>query len=164
MDIRHWGLDRIMQLPDWCFGRKFEVCVALLSAAGARTWDISEIALPEVCVLWEVSMTPSTAEFQIESYRLALGDILPTAAGEMDVMEPLIHGLGEQGPSPRDIYGLPRYAGWRFMTRKPIEAGGRRIVLEMKATDSQGGRLQVVCVFSSIPKEVPDWLVLGQGS
>ncbi|GAH72945.1 unnamed protein product, partial [marine sediment metagenome] len=56
MDVRNWPADRIMQLPDHCFGRRW-----LVSVIGARSeigpaFDISEAGLPEWTVIWNLTL------------------------------------------------------------------------------------------------------------
>ena len=53
MDIRNWPMNRIMQLPDCCFSRRWPVGVSWLGEAVSVGYDISEAGLPERCVIWE---------------------------------------------------------------------------------------------------------------
>lgn len=158
MDVRSWGLGQIMQLPDCCFGRRFSVCCDALSVEEALAWDISEVALPEKCVLWEVVINSdvSVVAPQIASVRIALGDQLPASSAMMDALEPLVPGLGIQGPEPRYISGLTNHLV--FHTRYPISVNGRRLILEVISNAGVSARIQLVCEFSSIPTEVPDCL------
>lgn len=161
MDIRNWPIDRIMQLPDSCFGRRFSVCVNVDTTGSAVAWDISEIAFPEMCVLWEVAISANNYNFapQLDNVRIALGDQLPTAAAMMNALEPLTPGLGAQGPEPRNIGAI--LGSFIFHMRIPISAQGRRLVLEVTPSAEQDVKVSVVCQVSSIPKEVPDWLRSG---
>ncbi|GAH58066.1 unnamed protein product, partial [marine sediment metagenome] len=94
MDIRNWPMDRIMQLPDECFGRRFLVSCSLAYADAGSTFDISEIALPEACVLWSLNVAWYNEDTATHYIRLALGDQLPATVAMMDALEPLISGLG----------------------------------------------------------------------
>ena len=158
MNIRNWPLDRIMQLPDSCFGRRFSVCAHVSTDDSTVAWDISEIAFPETFVLWEVAISQHYFGFTefFDSLRLALGDQLPTAAAMMNALEPLIPGFGAQGPEPRYFMALPDY--FAFHMRNPISAKGRRLVLEATPLPEVNIDVQVVCEVSSMPTEVPDWL------
>ncbi len=57
MDIRNWPLSQIMQLPDAAFGRRWPVGLAYAFAGAGAEFDISEAALPERFVIWEVLST-----------------------------------------------------------------------------------------------------------
>lgn len=159
MDIRNWPLGRIMQLPDHCFGRRWAVSVAQANEASQTNYDISEVALPDVGVMWEVGIYGFGAIGQLCTIRLAIGDQLPAAAAEMDRLEPLIMGLGFQGADPRRIrlqWATPMVA---VDLRMPIQAQGRRLVMEV-VTDA-GQVMDVICVIvvSGVPTEVPNCLL-----
>lgn len=158
MDVSKWNLDKIMQLPDWCFGTRYEVCVARYSPNGATTWDMSEVSLPNVFVLWEVGIYTAPIDYNVKDYRLALGNKVPNSTAKMDRCMSLVVGLGLAGAEPRVICAAPRYGQMVFHPRRAIQSQARRLILEMTATTGQDGRLQVICIVSSIPKEVPDWL------
>ncbi len=163
MDIRNWPLDEIMQLPIYCFGRRFPVFLNASSINDTPGWDISEVALPEKCVIWEFVSWVESPIITPTSFRLALGDQLPTTVVMMDALEPLFFGFGHQGAEPRNIlYGVnikPHF----LRLRLPVMAGGRRPILEVIVPGSSMGYLNVVLVVSSIPTKVPDCLIPGRG-
>lgn len=161
MNIRNWPMNRIMQLPDYCFGRRFIVSAAPAAPAGGAGWDISEIALPERFVIWEFFCWWINIEALFLSWRLALGDILPTTIAEMDALQPLFPGLGVQGAEPRALSPLPYRIFMRWQIRQSVVAAGRRLVAELTSVPSKQGRIQVAIVVSSIPTEVPEWLISG---
>ncbi len=162
MDIRNWPMDRIMQLPDCCFGRRFIISCTSLALAGTARWDISEVAFPESAVIWEVLAWGNGGYPDIHSIRLAIGDQLPTAVAMMDGLEPLFQGLGRQGISPRVIIGsIEGFLALRRL-KMPLSAAGRRLVLEVQAAVEKDAEYTVCLTVSSMPKEVPDWLFSGQ--
>lgn len=161
MDIRNWGLHQIMQLPDSVFGRRYCVSCAKLAEQGATVWDISEIALPERAVLWEVTVFASTDAYSVASMRIALGDQQPTTAAMMSRLEPLIPGLGYQGPDPRYIHPYAALGMHLVRLKMPIATMGRRLVLETTAVDGANGSLTLATVWSAVPNEVPDCLISG---
>jgi hypothetical protein len=159
MNISNWGIGRIMQLPDWCFGRRWCVSLAYYRVSGQVVWDISEIGLGDKAVLWNVAIRHNDYSEMSDYLRLALSDQLPANAGEMDVLEPLIPGLGFQGAEPRRIYlGRPSTA-IDIPLRMPIDAQGRRPVLEVASAAMESFSVLVALTVSSVPTEVPDWLV-----
>lgn len=158
MDIRSWALHQIMQLPDNCFGRRFLVSCCVAAGAGVAAWDISELAFPERAVIWEFGMTNVGTTQELDSFRLALGDVLPTSTAIMDALEPVFPGLGLTGLSPRQIY-----TGWispmhLSRLRFPIMASGRRLVFEATGLADKTPLVTVMLLVSSIPVEVPDCL------
>ena len=162
MDVSKMGLNEIMQLPDEAFGRRWIVSVAQVQASTVLAWDISEGTLPERFVLWELVMYMGAIEYQAVDFRLALGDQLPTAAAQMDLLQALIPGLGLDGPDPR----YNRIIQGRGMSvrnlRMPIRASGRRLIMESQAIVVVPNHTQAAIVVSSIPREVPEWLISGQ--
>ena len=159
MNIDNWPMHRIMQLPDWCFGRKFVVSCCVHAGAGATDWDISEITLPENFVVWQIKIMQFAVVDTVSSIRIALGDQLPTAAKMMDALEPLIYGLGLQGAEPRQIDVSPRSTLFSLDLRLPIAAQGKRLILEATGAPASSNYTTIAVVISSLPKEVPDWLL-----
>lgn len=159
MDIRNWPLDRIMQLPDHCFGRRWPVIFTKQAAIQATSYFISELALPDTAVLWEIHSTIIIGgEATTSTYlphNLKLGDQLPTADAQVAALDDLLPGLDERdavGGILRDDIHLTRL-------RLPIAAQGRRVVLRLVNTEEVAIVFQLGLIFSSIPAEVPDWLL-----
>lgn len=158
MRIDQWGIGRILELPDHLFGRRFLVSCSVEGGDAAAAWDISELAFPEVAVIWEVRIFSVLAGSNVDSIRLAIGDQLPTATAQMDGLEPFIQGLGAQGPGPRAINpSLDGRMEWDRL-RFAIATAGRRLVLEATGIAGQTPVVTVGVVVSSVPKEVPEWL------
>lgn len=160
MNIRDWPMDGIMQLPDHCFGRRWPIACEI-STITDPTYDISEIALPERCVVWSVALDWWNASIDTDAYiRLALGDQLPLNVGMMNILEALIRGVGVQSGEPRYIGLEVGSLNLLWPMRMGLAAAGRRLV--MSARPVGGNWLTVRCVLevSSMPTEVPDWLIL----
>lgn len=148
-----------MQLPDCCFGQKFVVSCDLNAPDGTSVWDISEVGLPDVCVIWEVNIFWYYAKLRGDFIRIALGDQLPTTVLMMEQLEPLINGYGRQGAGPRAIHGYVYVGQEQINMRKVVNAQGRRLVIQGTATVGGDMHVRVWTVVSSIPTEVPDWMV-----
>lgn len=159
MNIRDWPLGQIMQLPDCCFGGRFLVSCYIRQTILGAGWDISEIALPEKFVLWEVEFDVMTEVDKLVLTRLALGDQLPVAVGMVDALEPLLQGFGVQGPEPRVIesFGSVSFSFRRL--RQPYTPAGRRLVMEVDLPIAVVAYVSASLIVSSIPTEVPDCLV-----
>lgn len=161
MDIRNWPLDKIMQLPDNAFGRKFMVAVEAQVPAGGTAFDIAEIAMPEQFVLWELSIYVVRISTFTEYVRIGLAQRLPASLAEFMLLDPLLHGLGIQGPPPRQIMLQGFQTIQTITVRMPFEAQSRKLALMCFAAETNHIWVRVVAVVSSIPKEVPDWIVSG---
>lgn len=161
MRIDNWGLGQIMQLPDNLFGRQFAVCCHVEADAGVRGWDISEVGLPERCVIWQFVIRGTFRRASADTVRVALGDQLPAAAAEMDRLEPLISGLGAQGAGPRVIALDAEGSVVDLRLRMAVAAMGRRLVVELNAAATDGSMVDVHLVVSGVPKEIPEWMGLG---
>lgn len=161
MNVRDWPMGQIMQLPDCCFGRRWLVSCSFENKTVGTFWDISESAFPENIVIWELSITAKHEVLTGNFVRIALGDHLPTAAAEVDRLEPLFRGHGLTGAEPRQIV-LP-YADQHQITslKQNVATSGRRMVVEFLSF-GPGSRFVIVgVVVSSIPTEVPDCLISG---
>ncbi len=148
-----------MQLPDCCLGRRFPVFVALETVTDETHWDISELALPDRTIVHELAIVASGAYGMEGTVRLALGDQLPTTTAQMDSLEPLFHGFGLQGPGPRySNFSMPMNFAFRRL-KMYVPAQGRRIILEAFTASAQGPSFYAAIIVSSIPTEVPEWLI-----
>ena len=91
MEIRNWPMDRIMQLPDHCFGRRFSVIFSGSVGAFGTSYFISELSLPDRCVLWELNMFSRTATADIPfgqiRYSFKLGTKLPASDAEVALLD-----------------------------------------------------------------------------
>ncbi len=158
MDIRNWPMDRIMQLPDCVFGRRWLMACEKRSVSDTEAFDITELALPEKCVIWNLALDTSPGEGLNLYVRLALGDQLPTTTAMMSALEPLFPGLGFQGAEPREITLRSGVFVVSWPLRMPVASAGRRMVLGVMGAETPRVSARVVIEVSSIPTEVPDWL------
>jgi len=159
MNISQWPMSRIMQLPDFCFGRRWQVSCSAKGVVVGPNWDIAEIAFPEHIVLWELNLYSVGSVTTAKTFRLALGDQLPTSGAMMDALEPFLPGLGITGPEPRLIMPLHYGSLTGPMLRTNIHTAGQRLVLEVSADVTASDALVVIVIVSSLPTEAPDWLV-----
>ncbi len=159
MNISDWPLEKIMQLPDHCFGRRYAVSCTIDELGEANYFDISEISFPETFVLWEMSFISAGALNTIIPIRLAMGDQIPADTAAMSLLEPFIPGLGVQGREPRVMQLSPTSGSGIRMFRQPIHASGRRLILEVQGLSELQYLITVVAIISSIPKDIPDCLI-----
>ena len=159
MNIEKWGLDEIMMLPDHAFGRRFIVSCRLDGSQEGYFWDISELGLPERCVIWEFWWDGQSGSATANELRLAWGDQLPTTHGAFMALDPVFPGFGLQGPEPRNFLCNILARGDFRQLRQPVLAGGRRLVMEVTAGAFAFPYVFVGLVVSSIPKEIPDWIL-----
>lgn len=161
MHIEHWSINRVLRLPDWMFGRRFEIGVSFLIEQEQIYYDICEIPLPNLCVIWELSIWVPDGISSDSFLRLALGDHLPGAQTEFEVMEPVFQSIGSPTVGPRRIW-LSSAGQWGVNTlRKVIEPQGRRLVGEVENNGSGTGNVMAILIVSSIPREIPEWMVSG---
>ncbi len=163
MDIRNWPVDRIMQLPDWCFGRRWPVGLQFTTPDANPVFDICEAALPEVCILWEVSLFVSGLPGITVGFTLALGDQLPADDAAFNVCELLFPGVESPEGIRGEIEKLTDSGPPAFQIRQPVATAGRRIVGRAIRILGEALAAQAVIIVSSVPTEVPDWLISGPG-
>ncbi|KPK74927.1 MAG: hypothetical protein AMJ79_12805, partial [Phycisphaerae bacterium SM23_30] len=119
-------------------------------------YEISEYALPDKTVIWELIITINNNYAAYGYVTIALGDQLPGGAAEFNALTRVFPGceneLGEKGVITvvgmsmiqiRNIRKLIKPQGNRFVLRYYNPAAGNRIVT-------------VGLVISSIPYEIPD--------
>ncbi len=163
MDIRSWPIDKIMQLPDCCFGRRWLVGVYSTDVALGTYYDISEAGLGDRCVVWNLMANAGTSTAGITEISIALGDVLPTTDAEFDALAPLFSDLGRRDADRRALV-IGAFAIAINLTMKlPVMAQGRRLVGRFEVLGVEIATPQVIMEVSSFPTEVPDWLISGRG-
>ncbi len=161
MDIQKWPFDKIMQLPDWCFGMRWWVGTYVGTEAAGTTYFMIEESVPDVFVLWDVliSTTGSTAATHT-NVTLRLCREEPTGAN-IKMFERLMRNMSAR-KQMYDIHLPPVALTHLGPMRNLIEAGNNRIGGALKlVAETATCENAVACLISGIPREVPDWVVSG---
>ena len=156
MNIADWPESKIMALPDHLFGQRQLITITDLVAQSQAGYEISEYALPDKTVIWELIITINNNYAAYGYVTIALGDKLPGGAAEFNALECVFPGCedntGRKGVIEvvgmgmiqiRNIKRLIRPQGNRFVMRFENPAAGNRTAT-------------VGLVISSIPNEIPD--------
>jgi hypothetical protein len=162
MDIRDWPLDMVMQLPDCCFGRRWSYAYGQEVQEDASAFQLITSALPERFVVWERHQwyaAPLGAGMNDDEFfvQWLLTDDVPTTVAEAATRRILFE------TDVLAVQGLRCFSGWLHLDRlrMPVQSGGQGLVLAMVSGGSDNATIGAGIVVSSVPKEVPDWL-LGQ--
>ena len=159
MDIRNWSIDRIMKLPESAFGRRWPIAVTYLLAGAAAKFDIADTKLPDGFVIWEVMIEMRWASSSNMEVTLATGEQLPASDAvfnQLPLVFPQIKTPSGQLGAMEAMYNSS-YAIRKM--KVPVVNNGSRLIGRFIRTigSSVGGAC--ILVVSSIPKEVPDWLL-----
>lgn len=161
MDISKWSPDRIMALPDWCFGRRWWIGEYIGTNAGALVYFTIKDKLPDWFVVWSmfVQGTDWTAGTGIN-----LTVKLAHLAADNDSFwnaDRLFHQIATENM----IYELFLTVKGMFYLpyiRSLHESKNNRICGAFKIrNETETCENQIAVLISSIPKEVPDWVVSG---
>ena len=159
MDISHWSMNQIMQLPDFVFGRQLCISQYIGTAAGVESYFKMKQQLPDWFVVWSILVEAekhSAATWVNMSLRL--GD-WATAPANWKELDRLIRDKG----SVEQTYDwhLPA-VGLKHITglRELVNGKGRHIIGLIKMVSETGSVESMVSVFiTPVPREAPDWLV-----
>jgi len=161
MDVSKWPIDKIMALPDWCFGMKWWVGTYVGTSADGFTPFIIEESVPDRFVLWDVliSTTGHTAATHA-NISIRLCRQAPTSSN-LKQFRRLLTNFSTRKQS-YDIH-LPPVATTHLGPMKNlIEAENDKIGGALKlVSETATCENTIACLISSIPKEVPDWVVSG---
>lgn len=159
MRIDNWPMERIMQLPDWCFGRRWMVGVRANITSAAAHFDICEFAFPERAVVWEINIHQAYYTTSSSEVCLALGDHLPANAAEFAELPLLFPGAISPSGQRGAFICTYLYVNRVSHLRKIVEAHGNRLVGSFVRIVGDTEFLAGNVVISSVPREVPDWLI-----
>lgn len=159
MDIRDWPLDRIMQLPDHCFGRRWPIITSRVIAGTAVDEWLVEAPLPDKCILWSTLVQFISEAFTDNYFKLALGDHEPANDAEFDAFERVVSGDYENATDEGAVYVIVNIL-MGFSCRLPLFPQGRRFAIQASnAHPVTPGYFTAIFIVSSIPTEVPDCLL-----
>jgi len=158
VDISKWPLNKIMQLPDHCFGRRWWVGTYVGTAADATTYFAIEESVPDKFILWDVliATTGHTAAKQA-NVTLRLCSQAPTA-GNIKTFRRLMTNMSSR-IQMYDIYLPPVALSHLGPMRNFIEAGNDKIGGALKLpSETATCENAVACLISGIPREIPDFM------
>ncbi len=159
MDVRNWPMDRIMQLPDRCFGRRWFVGMISGKEDAGADYIVAEPELPTAMVVWGMYLT--IRQTAITGWKLSyrLGPDMVYDAASFDALERVFPNLAHIS----FLYEIwSNNCDQMIVTglRNFVEPNGRRLVMAIATVDGTGYREAAAgLLISSIPKEVPDWLL-----
>ena len=158
MDIRNWPMDKIMQLPDHCFGRREMLQLAVDLTGAGSVYSLNPAGLPDKMVIWEVNAAVRAVLASTIHIGLALGEQLPASDAEYNALELVFPNVISSDEDRGEFELCVNSAFSITRIRFPVIAQGRRLIA--KFTRHQGNATEgvIAVVFSSIPNEVPSWL------
>jgi len=161
MDIRKWPIDKIMQLPDWCFGSRWQIISSRDVAADTTDEWLAKPSLPEYIVLWRIAVTGYVNGGVRNIVKFAIGDHEPASDAEFDEFERIFKGDLENAVAEGGIM-LHNYVALDLRMRMPIHSMGRNFAVQFTNGHETGWSNPVFSFeISSFPTEVPDWLISG---
>lgn len=162
MNIDNWPMDRIMRLPDWCFGRRWFVGTYCGEAGGGVAYFTCQESLPDKFVVWGVLFCArNPAPVNVMRVTIRLGDHTPVSGADAMTMERLFKGISTPGIL-YEFYSSQWDLSWNVIERILIETAGRRIQVVTNGDQANAYEMTVAVLISALPKEVPDWLSSGQ--
>ena len=162
MRIDNWPLDRIMRLPDWCFGRRWWVGTYSGGTNGVINYGIIEEQLPDKFVIWGMFFcSRSVGMTEAMRVTLRLNDVAPVAWADVYALEHLFKGIGISNVIYEFNFAA-NTAFWMNTERVIVESAGRKIVFVTNGDQAITYESTIAVQISSMPKEVPDWLLSGQ--
>jgi len=157
-----WSLDAIMQLPDWCFGRRWWIGTYVGTATTVVTFFTIEDRVPDRFVIWSLifngSKWTATTGFDL-ALRLA------NQGEDTDGFwkSPRLFQQIAKETMSYEFFHCGKTGLYLQNIRSVHEARGLRICGAVKLIDETATCENMCAVLiSSVPKEVPDWVVSGR--
>lgn len=158
MNISDWPISKIMQLPDYAFGRREIVQLAMDLTDANAVYAISPAGLAERTVIWDIGTSNRGASNTTTHAALSLGDFLPTTDAQFNAMEVMFPGVIA---SDGGVGEFEAAAGSYMNTskvRQVFQTSGRRFVARFIRHQQNATESVIVVAYSSIPTELPEWL------
>lgn len=161
MDISNWSLDKILELPDWCFGKRWWVGTYVGTLNDEASYFLIEESVPDKFVLWDVVVsTTGHRDAEHANVTLRLCRQVPTSTNIKEYRR-LMTNLSNRTQT-YDVYLPPVALSHLGPMRNLVEADNDQIGGCLKLV-GEGADCEnsVACLISGIPREVPDWVVSG---
>jgi len=163
MNISNWPTGRIMQLPDEVFGRRWPVITSRSIAIGLTDEWMCKTRIPNKMVIWEMIINAWVDYEDLNWMKFAFGNHEPANDAEFDAFERIFEGDLDNATEEGAIY-MPKMQTVRMQMRMPEEPNGNRFCFQASNTSTTNTmQIAVGIVISSMPTEVPDWIISGQG-
>jgi len=164
MDIRNWPMNRIMQLPDCCFGRRWLVACAAETAEAGDEYAIVGAGMPDRAVIWEINVTMEFAITQVVGLEFAWAERLVTTAAEWSGLQKMFPCQGQKDGADYNFWASSGSSVITANLKLPSPALGKRPSVRLDDGSTSGKDVTVYFTISSLPTEVPDWLNLAKAS
>lgn len=163
MDIRNWPAERIMQLPDCVFGRRWFVGMISGKEGAGADFIVSDEPLPDRMVVWGLFITGRQTAMSSWEVTFRLGQDLTYNLATVEVLPRIFPGLAHP-TFVNEIWNQNGACTWWPGLRNYVEAQGKRLVMVLTTNDGTGYReFSAGLLISSVPREIPEWLISGQG-
>lgn len=159
MDIRNWNANKVLQLPDWCFGNRYWVGEYMGSTGGTVYYRGGEEILPDKFMLWGVLVSARSVNC-LEALRLTIrlaGAAVATVAAAK-LIERVLKSIST-ADILYELYVNQNGVTWIGDIRQLVEPNGKRLALVSNGDQTIAYEMTVGLLISAVPKEVPDWLV-----
>jgi len=164
MDIRKWSIHKKMALPDWCYGPRWWIGdFVATTAAGVAYFFFSDLP-PDNFVVWDVIVSQGgyAAATKID-LTLCLCRQAPVV-GDIKTLTRLLRQFGTPGQA-YDMHFPPNTLSHLGPMRTFVEANndgiGGALILPSETANCE---TTIAVLISSLPKEVPAWVVSGMGA
>lgn len=148
-----------MQLPDCCFGPRWPIGVDMRVSGTAIVLQMSDGVFPDKAVIWEVlidSDSPSVGHFY---FLMGYAEDINYSLAEFYNVPPILRGVSRQG-HVNNLFECDTYFKIALRNLKiPVETQNKHLVVLLRNTDLIVVAFRVWITVSSIPTEVPDWMV-----
>lgn len=161
MDVSRWPLDKMEQLPDFVFGRKYFIGTISGKDGTGAEFVVSDEKLPNRMVVWGFYCTGRQEAMTSWEITYRMGPLMPYNGNSFMELPRVFQGLGHpsfmneiwsQNGNPMFVMGLRQF----------VEPQGKRLVIALTTNDGTGYReFSMGIVISTLPREVPDWVFSG---
>jgi len=159
MDISGWTIEQRVRFPDWVFPVRQVISARIFNIVNnSYVWAISDIGLPDPCMIWKIGMLFRISDSQNNWMRMGLRDTVPTSEAEMNDSVEILPHWGGTVDAPEKIHlfiGNGVYL--ELDIRKPMATGGKKLVLEGRC-EGNDIRVLVHLVVSGLPTDMAGWL------
>jgi hypothetical protein len=154
MNLQGHTDDKIMRLPDHCFGRQWRIGGIAEGFNNARRYVQQVFSVPNDIVIWGMAVNgdgTNQAEFDTE---IRLGNEIPSNDLKFLAMEPVFPEVYnfELVPSYFKTIAANDVSAWNF--RQPVHPNGRGIIFAMTQRTTGTHALSVNLLISGFPSEV----------
>ncbi|MCH9022195.1 MAG: hypothetical protein IID32_05480 [Planctomycetes bacterium] len=159
IDISQWSVSEKMMLPDHAYGARNVATISREVGINTNEFHPFTIKFPDEMIIWGIKGAHESGSAMEGVIILAVADVLPTAAPAFKEHEQIGRGSGTESGRGAQFFCDTFTATMMTGLKQYVQPQGRRLFVRFTNRNTQAQKMEVVIVWSGIPRSIPRWIL-----